>query len=136
MKHFLSLCLILFTSATFSQDTSEISHGTIKVQRQGTLHSVFYDDVNFRLVCKDVYGNINDTAVLSFDLKTTVKGLAYSEQTTGCFISKPMQQKLARLDGIVTLFFSNIKARDRNGSIVSFPDFKAQTGNAREREDY
>ena len=136
MKKTLFLLLFLIPLITFSQDTTGTNHGTIKVEKRGILHSVFYDDVNFRLVCKDVYGNINDSAVVSFDVATSVKGIAYSEKNAGCFLSKPMQQKLSRLDGMVILSFSNIKARDRYGKIVSFPDFKAQTGNDRERVEY
>lgn len=136
MKHFLILILSLLSLAGYSQDSSETNYGTIKVQKTGTLHSVFYDDVNFRLVCKDVYGNINDTAVISFKLSFTVKGLFYSDETAGCFISRESQQRLSRMDSMVTLFFYDIKAKDKYGNIVSFPDFKAQTGDARERVDY
>ena len=46
-----------------------------------------------------------------------------------------MQQRLSRLDGIVILMFSNIKAKEKEGTIVSFPNFKAQTGTAREQTD-
>jgi hypothetical protein len=137
MKIRLILLFILTSFYSFAQDSVPASnHGSIKVQKKGTLHSVLYDDVNFRLVCLDIYGNINDTAVVSFDLDLTVKGIAYSEKTAGCFISRPMQQRLSRLDGLVILMFSNIIAKDKNGTLISFTDFKAQTGNAMEREDY
>lgn len=116
-------------------NTSE-HHGTIKIKKAGTLHSVLYDDVNFRLVCRDVYGNIIDTAVVAFDLNVTVKGIAYSEQNAGSFISRPMQQRLGRLDGVIVLMFSNIQAKERDGSIVTFPAFKAVSGSGRESTDY
>ncbi|MCW3071625.1 MAG: hypothetical protein JWO44_1515 [Bacteroidetes bacterium] len=130
---FLFSFISIFASA---QDSTDSHHGSVKVQKKGTLHSVLYDDVNFRLVGRDIYGNINDTAVVSFDLDVTIKGLAYSEQAAGCFISKQMQQRLSRMDGVIVLRFSNIKAKDRNGKIISFPDFKAQSGKAREGDNY
>lgn len=136
MKKIFSLLFLFSGFFAIAQDTASSMHGAIKVQKTGTLHSVLYDDVNFRLVCRDVYGNINDTAVISFDIDLTVKGIAYSEKNTGCFLSRQMQQRLSRMDGMVTLMFSNIKARDKYGSIISFPNFKAYSGQAREKEDY
>jgi hypothetical protein len=137
MKKVIFLLFILSNIYATAQDsTNDSYHGTIKVKNKGILHSVIYDDVNFRLVCKDIYGNIIDTAVASFDVNVTIKGIAYSEKTAGSFLSKPMQQRLSRLDGITTLMFSNVKAKEKNGMLVSFPDFKAYTGNAREKSDY
>lgn len=134
------LLLLLAVTGLHAQEPDSInprgSHGTIKVQRGGRLHSVLYDDVNFRLVCRDVYGNIIDTAVVSFDLNVTVKGIAYFETDAGSFISRPMQQRMSRLDGAIVLMFSNIKAREKDGTIVSFPDFKATSGTLRETTDY
>jgi hypothetical protein len=134
-KIFFSFFLLIpfFCSA---QEDSIANQGTVKVRKTGTLHSVLYDDVNFRLVGRDIYGNIIDTAVISFDLNVTVKGIAYSEKTAGCFLSKEMQIRLSRMDGLVILMFSNIKAKDKYGRIVSFPDFKTKSGNERERNDY
>jgi hypothetical protein len=137
MKGFFTIILFLSASFIFAQDTVNIDrNGSIKVQKKAILHSVIYDDVNFRLVCRDIYGNIHDSAVVSFDIKTTVKGLAYAEKTTGPFLSKQMQQRLGRLDGLVVIMFSNIKAKDINGQIISFPNFKAETGRARENQDF
>ncbi|MCW3102582.1 MAG: hypothetical protein JWO09_1022 [Bacteroidetes bacterium] len=136
MKKALFFLFIFISIVASAQDSTGSHHGSVKVQKKGTLHSVLYDDVNFRLVCRDTYGNINDTAVVSFNLNVTVRGLAYSEESAGCFISKQMQQRLSRQDGVVVLMFSNIKAKDRNGKIVSFPDFKAQSGKAREGDNY
>jgi hypothetical protein len=133
---FIFFCTLgLFANAQEDERNTN-TQGTIRVQKKGTLHSVLYDDVNFRLVCRDIYGNILDSAVVAFDLDFTVKGIAYSEKTVGCFISKINQQRLSQLDGMVSLMFSNVKAKDKYGNIISFPGFKAQTGKAREREDY
>jgi hypothetical protein len=137
MKELFTIILFFLSSLIIAQDTVDLSRtGSIKVQKKGILHSVIYDDVNFRLVCRDIYGNIHDSSVVSFDIKTTVKGIAYSEKTTGSFLSKQMQQRLGRLDGLVVIMFSNIKAKDINGQIISFPEFKAETGKARENQDF
>ncbi len=109
--------------------------GTITVQKKGLLHSIFYDDVNFRLIGKDVYGNIMDTAVIAFDIDVTIKGIAYSEKVIGSFLSKQMQIRMSRLDALTTLFFSNIKAKEKNGSIISFPNFSAKTGFSKDKFD-
>jgi|GEM_PF-1601585 len=135
-KALLFLFSLISIVASAQEDSISSHHGSVKVQKKGTLHSVLYDDVNFRLVARDIYGNINDTAVVSFKLNVTIRGLAYSEEVAGCFISKRMQQRLSRQDGVVVLMFSNITAKDRNGKIVSFPDFKAQSGKARENDSY
>jgi hypothetical protein len=133
-----SLFLLFFSITLFSsaQDSADSHYGSIKVSKKGVLHSVLYDDVNFRLVCRDIYGNIHDSAVVSFTVNVSVKGIAYTEKVIGPVLSKQMQQKLSRMDGIVTLFFSNIKAKDKNGRIHAFPNFKSQTGTLRERTDY
>jgi hypothetical protein len=137
MKRIIFILFTFLSLYSFGQDTtSNVNRGTIKVKKKGILHSVIYDNVNYRLVCRDIYGNIIDTAVVAFDINITIKGIAYSEKTAGCYLSKPMQQRLSRLDGVSTLMFSNIKAKEKNGMIVSFPDLKAPAGNVREKSDY
>jgi hypothetical protein len=128
------LFLSLFSAA---QDTTNDSFsGTIKVKNKGLLHSVLYDDVNYRLVCRDIYGNIIDTAIISYNVNVTIKGIAYAENAAGSFLPKMIQQRLGSIDGITTLMFSDIKAKEKNGMIMSFPAFKAQTGNQKEKADY
>ncbi len=139
-KNLLFFFLFILPFCGVAQEANEFDppsrHGTITVQKKGHLYSVLYDDVNFRLVCKDVYGNIIDTAVVAFDVNVTIKGIAYAEKDAGCFISKPMQQRLSRMDGIIVYMFTNIKAREKDGTLVSLPDFKYQTGFTREQNDY
>lgn len=135
MKKLLFFLFIIVSYNVAAQDGPESNRGTITVQKKGRLHSVMYDDVNFRLVCKDMYGNIIDTAVTSFTLNFTVKGIAYSEKTAGCVISRQNQVRLSRLDDVVLLMFSEIKAKEKDGSITAFPNLKAQTGIARESYD-
>ncbi|MCW3085919.1 MAG: hypothetical protein JWP12_3285 [Bacteroidetes bacterium] len=137
-KNLLFFFLFLLSLCSIAQEATENTptRGTITVQKKGRLHSVLYDDVNFRLVCKDVYGNIIDTAVVAFDLNVTIKGIAYAEKDAGCFISKTMQQRLSRMDGIIVYMFSNIKAKEKDGTVVSLPDFKYQAGFSREQNDY
>ena len=42
--------------------------------------NVFFDNVNNRLVGKDYYGNILDSAIVSFDIKVTIKGIEIKEK--------------------------------------------------------
>jgi hypothetical protein len=136
MKRIIFILLSFLSLNSAAQEVSQDpNQGTIRVTKKGILHSVIYDEVNFRLVCRDIYGNIIDTAVVSFDIHMTVKGIAYSEKTAGSFLSKPMQQRLSRLDGMTTLIFSNVKAKEKNGMIISFPDFKTRIGRQKEKFD-
>ena len=135
MKKLLFFVFILLCFNVSAQETTDSNRGTIKVQKKGTLHSVIYDDVNYRLICKDIYGNILDSAIVSFAVNVTVKGIAFSEDVTGTTLSGQMQQRLSRMDGEVTLLFSNVKAKEKDGSIITFPKFKAKTGQSRERFD-
>lgn len=122
MKKYIVLYLFLFFSGSiFSQEP--IKKGTIKVQKKGHLVKVVFDDVNYRLLGIDMYGNVIDTAVVEFKMYTTVKGIGYNASTIGPNLSREMQEIIDRRDSKTTLFFKDIKAKDRNGSIITMPNF-------------
>jgi len=125
------ICIGLYT---YSQSDTGTYKGTIKVQKKGSVFAIMYDEVNFRLVGKDQYGNILDSCVVQFRIKTTIKGIAYDELTTGNKLSKQMQYQLSRLDGGTTLFFSEIIVTDKSGNKIKWNDFKVATGYKLERE--
>jgi len=125
------LLFFCFTSLLgFSQEYK----GTIKVQKKGGIATLIYDEVNMRLVGKDNYGNILDSAVVGFRIKTTVKGIAYDETIQGTTLSNKMQFQLSRLDNGTTLFFSEIKVRDKSGTLFNWNDLKVKTGYRLEKE--
>jgi hypothetical protein len=120
-------------SSLFAQEIDKQTTHTIKVQKKGQISSVQFDDVNYRLVGIDQYGNVLDSAVLEFKMSATVRGIFYSSKTIGPVLSRDMQQVLERCDQMTNLFFSEIKAKDRNGNIVDVPKFQYQLGFAGEQ---
>ncbi len=125
---------LLLISFNFSaQETT--NRGTIKVEKKGNIKAVVFDNVNLRLVAIDTYGNMNDTAVLAFRIKTTVKGVAYDEPTEGSSLSKEMRYRLSRVDGATLIYFSEIKVKDKYGNLINWPDFKSKIGHSFEKEE-
>lgn len=64
-----------------------------------------------------------DSAVLEFKMFVTVKGIFYKTSTVGPNLSREMQELIERRDSKTTLYFKNVKAKDRNGMIINMPDF-------------
>ena len=124
--------LILFGSLP-AQETD--NRGTIKIQKKGQLKKIQFDDVNYRLIGIDQYGNVLDTAVVEFQMSVTIKGIAYSEKTVGPALSYQMQQLLGRCDRTSKIFFEKIKAKDRNGTLVNMPKFQYNFGYSDENND-
>lgn len=135
MKKLFPLFLFLFLSNfLFSQNDTSAYKGTIKIQKKGNVYAVMYDEVYFRLIGKDQYGNILDSCVTQFRIKVTIKGIAYDELTNGNTFSKQMQYHLSRLDSGTTLFFSDIMVKEKSGKTIKWNDFKVKAGNSYERE--
>lgn len=124
--------LLLTFGSGYSQKTD--NRGTIKVQKKGQLRKVQFDDVNYRLIGIDQYGNVLDSAVVEFQMSVTIKGIFYSEKTTGPALSYQMQQLLGRCDRTSKIFFEKIKAKDKSGTIVSMPKFQYNYGYSDEGE--
>ena len=111
------------------------TRGTIKIQKTGQLVKIQFDDVNYRLIGIDQYGNVLDSAVIQFQLNVTIKGIAYSEKTVGSVLTYQMQQLLGKCDRTSKIFFENIKAKNRNGTIVNMPKFQYNYGYSDENND-
>lgn len=122
-KKLFTICLFVVIGATAIAQTNPVKKGTIKVQKKGHLAKIVFDDVNYRLLGIDIYGNIMDSAVLEFKMFVTVKGIFYKTSTVGPNLSREMQELIERRDSKTTLYFKNVKAKDRNGMIINMPDF-------------
>lgn len=133
IKRILIIFLLILPFCISAQETTK--HGTIKVEKKGNIKAVVFDNVNLRLVAIDSYGNMNDTAVIAFRIKTTVKGVAYDEPTEGASLSKEMKYHLSRIDGATLLYFSEIKVKDKYGNLINWPDFKSKIGHSYEKEE-
>ncbi|HEY0031536.1 MAG TPA: hypothetical protein VGC65_12300 [Bacteroidia bacterium] len=132
MKKAFPIFLLLIT---FSASAQENNRGTIKVQKKGTLYAVLFDNINNRLIGQDMYGNILDSSVVSFTILVTIQGVAYQENIPGNTLSPSFQQKISRVDGGTTLFFSNIKVKDSNNTFADWPKFSSKLGYAYEKEE-
>jgi hypothetical protein len=130
MKKFLFILILILPISIVAQD----KRGTIRVHKTGQLVKIQFDDVNYRLIGIDQYGNVLDTAVIEFQMNVTIKGIAYSEKATGPVLSYSMQQLLGKCDRTSKIFFDKIKAKDRNGTIVDMPKFQYNYGYSEESE--
>lgn len=137
LKHFCLLsCFLIANVSVFAQaPTKPPVTKTIKVKKQGHLSKVIFDEVNYRLIGIDIYGNVMDSAVIEFKMFVTVKGIFYKTKATGSFLSREMQEILDRRDNRTTIYFKEIKAKERNGTIIPMPDFP-YTFPFYKREDY
>lgn len=127
MKSILFILLFTFSAVSFAQVNNKYN-GTIKVQKKGHLVKTQFDNVNYRLIGIDQYGNVLDSAIVEFQISVTIKGIFYSEKTVGPFLSDNMQQLLDRCDRTSQIFFDKIKAKNRDGTIVSMPKFRYTFG--------
>ncbi len=131
-----NIFFFLLFIASFSLFAQEVDNrGTIKIKKKGQLVNIQFDDVNYRLIGIDQYGNILDSAVVAFQMNVTIKGIAYSENTIGPSLTYEMQQLLSKCDRTSKIFFENIKAKDKNGTIVKMQRFQYNFGYADENNE-
>ena len=134
-KLIIVLFFFAFCNSIFSQENSTGNRGTIKLQKSGQLSRVQFDNVNYRLIGVDQYGNAIDSAVVEFEMSLTMGGIFYSEKTVGPMLSYKMQQLLGRCDRTTKIFFDHIKAKDRNGTLINMPKFQYNFGYSDENND-
>jgi hypothetical protein len=136
MKKLIFFLFLFFVPGfVFSQESSTENHGTIKIQKKGHLIKILFDNVNYRLIGIDQYGNVLDSAVVEFQMSANIRGIFYSEKAVGPMLSSQMQQLLGRCDGSTKLFFEMIKAKDRNGTLIDMPKFQYTIGYSGEYND-
>lgn len=131
MRKFILLMLFFIGNYSFSiaQNTTQSTNGTIKVEKKNMVVQVYYDNVNYRLVGIDQYGNVLDSAIREFEMKTTIKGIAYAEKTVGSFLTYEMQKIIGRCDGSCSLLFTNITVKDKFGNIIPIKPYTYTFGN-------
>jgi len=136
MKKFIILLFFIpFCGSISAQENNTTEkRGTIKIQKKGQLSKIQFDNVNYRLIGIDHYGNILDSAVVEFQMSANIRGIFYSERTVGPMLSYQMQQLLEKCDRSTKIFFEKIKAQDRNGTVLDMPKFQYTFGYS--DEDY
>lgn len=125
---FIVTLLFLITSSVHSQETNTGKRGTIKVRKTGQLVRVQYDNVNYRLVGIDRYGNVLDTAVVEFKMAVSINGVFYTFNAIGPALSGEMRAVIEKNLGETQLFFKKIKAKDRYGTLIDMPNFEYTYG--------
>lgn len=133
-QRLLLLFFMILINSLLAQENSDPTKGTIKVEKRNHVAAILFDNVNNRLVGKDIYGNILDSAVVSFDAFVTVKGIAYQESFEGDYLSKKFSQIIYGIDQRTVLFFTNIKVREKDGSLIDWPKFSVKLGGSYEGE--
>ena len=129
------LFFITFISSVPAQENDVQYKGTIKIQKRGQLAKIQFDNVNYRLIGIDQYGNVLDSAVVEFQISATINGIFYKEKTVGPALSPQMQQLMGKCDRTTKLFFEKIKAKDRNGTLMDMPKFQYAFGYADENSE-
>ncbi len=125
----------IITGAVFSQSSPTNKRGTIRIRKIGNLVKVQYDNVNYRLIGIDRFGNLLDNAVIAFQLSVSIQGVFYTQKSAGSALTRSMQQLLGRCSGQTVLFFEKIKAKDNNGTVLDMPAFKYVLGGDRHYEE-
>ena len=109
---------ILISTTCFSQEPA-----TITVKKQSDLAKATYDNVEFKLIAMDRFGNIVDHSIKSFELHYVEKKKklkvfkSYNETLTPEMLSEFKKLKEAK-----KIFFTKIMAEDEFGNLVSLPD--------------
>jgi hypothetical protein len=134
-KRIIVILFFVISNSIFSQENTTGNRGTIKLQKSGHLSKIQFDNVNYRLIGIDRYGNVIDSAVVEFEMSVSISGIFYSEKTVGPILSYQMQQLLGRCDRTTKIFFEKIKAKDRNGTLLNMPRFQYSFGYSDENND-
>lgn len=132
MKRFRVLLLLLcICHSVFSQEVhNNGKRGTIKVRKTGQLIKVEFDNVNYRLIGIDRFGNVLDTAVVEFQMSVTIQGKFFNERGIGPGLSDQMHLLMEKCEVGDILYFKNIKAKDKNGVLMDAPKFQYIIGNS------
>lgn len=126
---FIIISFFLIAPSVYSQETNNNGkRGTIKVRKTGQIVKVKYDDVNYRLIGIDQYGNVIDTAVVEFQMSVSIQGVFHKLNVVGSALTAEIRLLLERTGVETQLFFKNIKVKDRYGSILKMPDFQYTYG--------
>ena len=117
-KGLIILFLLISSFAGFSQEPA-----TITVKKQSDLAKAAYDNVEFKLIAMDRFGNLVNHAIKSFEIhyvekKKKLKIMkSYSENLT-----PEMLEDFKKLKEAKKIFFTQILAEDEFGNLIRLPD--------------
>jgi hypothetical protein len=120
--HLILLFYLTYSNINLAQTAEK--RGSIKINKADYKYTAMYDDVYQRLLMKDGYGNIYDTAIAEFEMKSVVNGVINSLKGVGYTLTPQMRDVLRKSNENTVIMFENIKAKDPLGNIVPLPSFK------------
>jgi hypothetical protein len=114
----LLLFFCLFSLSASAQDPVN----TFKIKRDQNLVKAVFDNVEYKLIPIDKYGNPRENEFASYTLwikekKATKKFVGYSNELTPEMLKELKSQKKA-----VKIFFTNIKVKSDDDHLVDLPD--------------
>jgi len=110
---------LIIISPIFSQEEPQ----KITIRKESNLAKASYDNVEYKLIAQDKYGNIVNHAVKSFELHYVEKKKklkifkSYSE-----LLTPEMLEEFKKLKEAKKIFFTKIMAEDEFGNVVRLPD--------------
>lgn len=113
--------LLIFSLFTLSVSAQE-PVGTIKIKREQNLVKAVFDNVEYKLMAIDRFGNPQENTFASYTLwikekKSTKKFVGYSSTLT-----PEMLKELKSLKRATKIFFTNIKVNGDDEHLVDLPD--------------
>lgn len=113
--------LLIFSLFTLSVSAQE-PVGTIKIKREQNLVKAVFDNVEYKLMAIDRFGNPQENTFASYTLwikekKSTKKFVGYSNTLT-----PEMLKELKSLKRATKIFFTNIKVNEDDAHMVDLPD--------------
>jgi len=113
--------ILIFSLFTLSVSAQE-PVGTIKVKRDQNLVKAVFDNVEYKLMAIDRFGNPKENTFASYTLwikekKATKKFVGYSNTLT-----PEMLKELKSLKRATKIFFTNIKVNGDDEHLVDLPD--------------
>lgn len=117
-KVLIILFFIFGSFVGFSQEPA-----TITVKKQSDLAKATYDNVEYKLIAMDRFGNIVDHSIKSFELhyvekKKKLKVFKSNNET----LTPEMLSEFKKLKEAKKIFFTKIMAEDEFGNLVRLPD--------------
>ena len=114
----LILIFFLFSLTVSAQEPV----GTIKIKREQNLVKAVFDNVEYKLMAIDRFGNPQENTFASYTLwikgkKSTKKFVGYSNTLT-----PEMLKELKSLKRATKIFFTNIKVNEDDAHLVDLPD--------------
>jgi hypothetical protein len=131
LKFILCIFVVALSAAAQTDDRS----GTLKVQKSDLKYKAVYDDVYQRLLMKDGYGNIYDTAVYEFKMTLPVNGVMVGYYATSNTLTTQMKNVMRKTTTNTIIVFDEIKAKDRFGNRINLPIVKHSMGRLEENQE-